>query len=99
MDLVTGATGFIGNVLVRKLVEKGKKVKAFTRSASDFSVLEGLPVERAVGDILDIRSLVDALKGADTVYHLAGRVSIMPGGNKLMNEINLKDMIAFLSSG
>jgi dihydroflavonol-4-reductase len=98
MDLVTGATGFIGNVLVRKLVEKGKKVRAFTRPASDFSVLEGLPVERAVGNILDIRSLVDAFKGADTVYHLAGRVSIMPGGNKLINEINLQGTLNVLKA-
>jgi dihydroflavonol-4-reductase len=90
MDLVTGATGFIGNVLVRKLVGRGIRVRAFTRPNSDFSFLEGLPVERAVGNIIDIKSLIRAFKGVDTVYHLAGRVSIMPGGNKLMNEINLQ---------
>ncbi len=47
-------------------------------------------MERAVGNIIDIKSLIRAFKGVDTVYHLAGRVSIMPGGNKLMNEINLQ---------
>ncbi len=91
MNLVTGATGFIGNVLVRKLVERGEKVRAFIRTTSDFSVLEGLPVDKAVGNILDIKSLVESFKGVETVYHLAAKISIMPGEEKQTREINLEE--------
>ncbi len=90
MDLVTGSTGFIGNVLIRKLLEKGQKVRAFLRPTSDLIALKDLPVERATGNILDQRSLAEAFQGIDTVYHLAAKISIMPGEDRLTREINLK---------
>ncbi|MBU4314485.1 MAG: SDR family oxidoreductase [Actinobacteria bacterium] len=42
MEIVTGATGCIGNVLVRELLWRGKEVRAFVRCTSDVSSLEGL---------------------------------------------------------
>ncbi len=90
MDLVTGSTGFIGNVLIRKLLEKGHEVRAFLRPTSDIIALKDLSVERVIGDILDQRSLTEAFQGIDTVYHLAAKISIMPGEDKLTREINLE---------
>ncbi|MCK5567197.1 MAG: SDR family oxidoreductase, partial [Actinomycetia bacterium] len=52
MDLVTGSTGFIGNVLIRKLLERGQKVRAFLRPTSDLIALKGLSVEKFTGNIL-----------------------------------------------
>jgi len=89
MEMVTGSAGFIGNVLVRELLARGRKVRALIRSASDNSSLEGLRVEKAVGDIHDIDSLIKAFRGIDTVYHLAGKISIMPGDRALIRRINL----------
>lgn len=90
MDLVTGSTGFIGNVLLRKLIDSGRKVRAFLRTSSDKTVLEGLPVERITGNILDPHSLTEAFRGVDTVYHLAAKISIMPGEDQILKKINLE---------
>jgi len=89
MEIVTGSTGFIGNVLVRELLRRGRKVRAFVRPTSDISSLEGLGIEKAVGDIHNTGSLIKAFRGADTVYHLAARISIMPGDRALIRNINL----------
>jgi dihydroflavonol-4-reductase len=90
MNLVTGATGHIGNVLVRKLLDKGEKVRALIWRGEDTSPLKGLDVEQAVGDVLDPASLESAMRGVDTVYHLAGIISIMPGSNPFVWRVNVE---------
>jgi dihydroflavonol-4-reductase len=90
MDMVTGAAGFIGNVLARELLARNRRVRTLVRPASDNSSLEGLDVERAAGDIRDIDSLVKAFRSIDIVYHLAGKISIMPGDYTLIRNINLE---------
>jgi dihydroflavonol-4-reductase len=90
MDLVTGATGHIGNVLVRKLLEKGKRVRALVWRGEDTSPLDGLDVEQVNGDVLDPVSLEQAFQGVDTVYHLAGIISIMPGHDPQVWKVNVE---------
>jgi len=89
MELVTGSAGYIGNVLVRELLKRGRKVKAFIRPTSDISSLEGLGADKVVGDIENVDSLIRAFKGVDAVYHLAGMISIMPGDWALIRRVNL----------
>jgi dihydroflavonol-4-reductase len=90
MILVTGATGHIGNVLVRKLAQGKEKVRAFFWHGEDTAPLAGLDVEPFPGDILDKRSVLKAMQGVDTVYHLAGVISIMPGPNPLVWRVNVE---------
>jgi len=90
MEVITGATGYIGNILTRELLDKGKKVRVLVRPTSDTSSLEGLEIEKVLGDILDKDSLMRAFKGADTVYHLAAIISIMPGDRALIRRVNLE---------
>jgi len=90
MEIVTGSTGFIGNALVRELLRRGKEVRALVRSTSDISSLEGLEIEKAVWDIHNTDSLMKAFRGADTVYHLAAMISIMPGDWALIRNTNLE---------
>ena len=91
MFVVTGATGLLGNVLVRTLVAEGKApVRALVRSTSDRSPLAGLDVEFVTGDILDRDSLVSAFAGADVVFHVAGIVSITRGGFRRLRETNVE---------
>ncbi len=90
MEIVTGATGCVGNVLVRELLDRGKRVRTLVRSTSDLSSLGGLEVEKIQGDILDKDSLIRAFRGADTVYHLAAIISIMPGDRKLIHNVNFE---------
>ncbi len=57
MWLVTGATGHIGNVLVRKLIERGEKVRALVLPYECRAPIEGLGIETVEGDVLDTDSL------------------------------------------
>lgn len=71
--LVTGATGFVGAALCRALCTEGLKVRAFHRNTSSLAPLLDLPVERAVGDILDPESLARAMTGVSWVFHTAAQ--------------------------
>jgi dihydroflavonol-4-reductase len=90
MILVTGATGHIGNVLVRKLLERGEKVRALIWGNEDTTPIKDLEVEQVVGDVLDPASLQPALENVDTIYHLAGVISIMPGSCPLVWQVNVE---------
>lgn len=90
MILVTGATGHIGNVLVRKLIEQGEKVRALIWRGEETTPLEKLDVETVEGDVLDPESLKLAFKGVEKVFHLAGIISIMPGQNPLVWRVNVE---------
>lgn len=90
MILVTGATGHIGNVLVRKLLERGRSVRALILPGEDTTPIRGLPVELATGDILDAASLGKAMKDVTEVYHLAGMISILPGPNPILHRVNVE---------
>jgi acetylornithine/succinyldiaminopimelate/putrescine aminotransferase/nucleoside-diphosphate-sugar epimerase len=73
--LITGATGFIGGHLAQRLVQDGHKVRCLARASSDTSLLEGLDVEIAVGDLTSARSLTRATKGCRYVFHCGALVS------------------------
>ncbi len=89
MNLVTGATGHIGNVLVRLLLERREKVRAMVMPGEDVTPLKELPVEVVEADVLDYQSLLTAFIGCDMVYHLAGIISIMPGKDRLLQAVNV----------
>jgi NADH dehydrogenase len=73
MILVTGGTGFIGQALIRTLVEAGHEVRTLVRpSPRSPNLPRGVPVEVAVSALNDERGLRAAMVGVDTVYHLAG---------------------------
>ena len=88
--VVTGATGHIGNVLVRELVEKGYEVTAFIREGESTRPLQNLPVNICYGDVRDKESLKIAFQGADWVFHLAGLIDIGSGNKKMMYEVNVQ---------
>lgn len=90
MIVVTGATGHIGNVLVRKLQARGEKVRAVLPPGEDSSPLAGLKVEIVPGDVRDRQSLVHAFQGAEAVFHLAGIISILPGEEELLYKVNVQ---------
>lgn len=69
--LVVGATGSLGGQVVNELLSRGKTVRALVRPTSDASRLESQGVEIARGDMLDVDSLVAAMKGADAVITTA----------------------------
>lgn len=72
--LLTGASGFIGYHLVRRLHREGCEVRCLLRSTSNTEFLDSFDIDFCYGDLDDILSLEKAVQGCDTVFHLAGRV-------------------------
>jgi nucleoside-diphosphate-sugar epimerase len=69
---VTGATGFVGGVLVRKLREQGYEAHASVRDPNKAKDLEALGVKLFKGDITAKESMREAMRGVDGVFHVAG---------------------------
>ena len=71
--LVTGGTGFIGSHLVEALLAQGHEVRCLVRNTRRPGWIAGLPSVRiAPGDLDEPRSLREAVRGVDQVYHLGG---------------------------
>jgi dihydroflavonol-4-reductase len=84
---VTGASGHIGNNLVRELLAEGKKVRALLHV--NRSNIESLGAEIIPGDICHPESLHRAFEGADVVYHLAARISLASNDYPVLEPINV----------
>ena len=61
--LVTGATGFVGAAVVRRLLARGTAVRVLAREASDRRNIAGLEVETVAGDLRDRASLEQPARG------------------------------------
>ena len=72
--LVTGATGFIGQVVVRTLLGRGKKIRCFVRDAQRTEALFS-DVEIVTGDMKNKASIENAVSGVSAVVHLAAFTS------------------------
>ena len=68
--LVTGATGFIGGRLARRLLGDGARVRCLVRDRGRARDLSELGAELHEGDVLDPRSLAGAGEGVDVAYYL-----------------------------
>ncbi|WP_433124975.1 NAD-dependent epimerase/dehydratase family protein [Micromonospora sp. CA-240977] len=98
--LVTGATGFIGARLVRRLADLGCAPVAMVRPTSDRTVLAGIPGLRfAVADLDTGAGVPAAVAGVDTVVHLAGRVKARrPGAFRRGNTESTGRLVAAVAA-
>lgn len=83
--LVTGATGTIGPVLVRALLQSGYAVRALIRPSEPASVLPG-SVALFSGDITDPVAVRQAVAGCDVIFHLAAKLHINDPAPSLREE-------------
>ena len=89
--LITGGTGFIGIPLVKKLHEKGHKLKLLVRESSDISPFQNFEnIEYVYGDVRDINSLNDAVDNIEIIYHLAAYTGIWARKKSIYYDINVK---------
>lgn len=90
---VTGGTGFLGAYILKNLVEKNFRVRALRRSSKlPFYIPSEVfdKVEWVEGDILDVVSLDEAMKGVDSVIHSAAIVSFNRKNRKEMYKVNVE---------
>src|SRR4051794_12142348 len=78
MELVTGATGYIGGRLMRRLIADGREVRVLARNPAS---LAGQPVEVVQGDIIKGDGLAEALEGCETAYYLVHSMDNAAGPN------------------
>ena len=93
MILVTGGTGFLGAYIIKNLIEKGHSVRAIRRSSAlPFFIPPDIfrKVEWVTGDVLDMVSLDDAMKGIQTIIHSAAIVSFTRDMRSLMYQVNVE---------
>jgi uncharacterized protein YbjT (DUF2867 family) len=80
MLLLTGATGLVGSALLRRLVAEGASVRCLVRDPRRLGV-QRVRVQIALGDLADPPSFRNALRGVDTVVHLAATIRDQPRGS------------------
>lgn len=86
---VTGATGFIGGRLARKLVEMGHQVVTIARTPEKAGDLVALGVEVHKGDLTDKESMRAPMTGADGVYHVAAWYKLGERDTSMAQAINV----------
>jgi dihydroflavonol-4-reductase len=87
--LITGTTGCVGSNLIRVLLKDNVEAIAFHRKNSNSLNLDGLAIEHRYGDVRDKDSLIQAIRGCDTVFHTAAIVSFWKGKREEQFEINV----------
>ena len=71
MILLTGATGFLGEFVLKELVAKGYDVTCFVRKTSNIDNIKKLNVKYVYGELDDYKSICEALKGKDALINIA----------------------------
>jgi dihydroflavonol-4-reductase len=97
MILVTGGTGLVGSQLLFDLAKGGDTVRALKRNSGNMDLVNRMfrgredllqQIQWVEGDVTDLFSLVDAMKGVKQVYHCAALVSFLHADFKRMLKIN-----------
>jgi dihydroflavonol-4-reductase len=87
--LVTGATGFVGAAVVRKLLAAGHQVRAIVRAQSDRRNVLDLPIELVSGSLEDEASLIRAVRGCKGLFHVAADYRLWVPNPKSMYQTNV----------
>src|SRR3954454_8563319 len=93
---VTGATGFIGSAVVRKLLAQSRSVRCLIEPGANTANLEGLPVERITCDVTDSGTMKKALDGCDTLFHLAAIYKTWLPDEEVIYRVNVEGTVSTL---
>lgn len=97
---VSGASGFIGSAVVRRLLKEGRRVRALVEPGANLVNLDGLEsigeIERVTVDVCDQEGMTRALEGADAFYHLAAIYKIWAPDPRSLFRVNVEGTTASL---
>ena len=98
--LVTGGAGYIGSVLVNKLIEQGHKVSVIDDLSNGFRENIDKRAKFTEGSILDKGNLNQALEGVEVVYHLAAKIRVEEGEAKpeLYKKVNIEGTLDLIKA-
>src|SRR5688572_21117546 len=74
MALVTGGGGFLGGAIVRRLLERGDRVRSFSRN--EYPALRALGVDCYRGDLADRQAVAGVVAGCAVVFHVAAKAGV-----------------------
>lgn len=94
--LVTGATGFVGSAVLRRLASAGGEVRVLARPSSDRRNLEGVDCEVVEGDLSDPGSLRPAVAGCEALYHVAADYRLWVPNPESLHRVNVEGTVALL---
>ncbi|MEJ2600684.1 MAG: NAD-dependent epimerase/dehydratase family protein [Anaerolineales bacterium] len=86
---ITGGSGFVGGRIVEKLMQRGYQVSALARSPKDIVDFQTRGVSPVPGDITNMESMRNAMRGSDVVFHLAGWYHYGDRNQSLAEKINV----------
>jgi dihydroflavonol-4-reductase len=97
--LITGATGFLGPYLVRRLASDGNECRCLVRSGSDTTKLEAYGAETVVGDITRPETLIRLADDVDCLLHMAtlGHMNNFTVTEQMFEQINVKGTINIMT--
>ncbi|MFA6448269.1 MAG: NAD-dependent epimerase/dehydratase family protein [bacterium] len=87
--LVTGADGLLGSNLVRELLAKDYEIRVFLHPASRSTTLDGLPVEKMSGDLTAAADVEAAVKGCESIFHVAASTAMWPPRDPKITAVNV----------
>ena len=87
---ITGATGYIGNNLAKRLAAEGHIVHALNRSAHKSDLLDHKNIQLFKGDITDFESVKNGMQGCEQVYHLAAYARVWAKDPSIYYTLNVK---------
>ncbi|CCH55048.1 hopanoid-associated sugar epimerase [Fibrisoma limi BUZ 3] len=96
--LLTGANGFLGGHLCRKLLQRGYAVRAFVRPGGSKRVLNGLPLDIWEGDLCDAHNVRGATYGCDYVIHAGAAAQVNPARSRTVVNVNVGGTAAVLAA-
>ena len=87
---VTGADGLLGSNLVRELLNRGHDVVAFVQPGRQQKTLEGLPITKSYGNLLNGEEVTKASERCDAIIHCAALTSVWPARSEIVNKVNIE---------
>ena len=96
--LVTGATGFVGSAVARKLLDAGETVRVMARAESNRRNIEDLDVQICIGDLTQAETLAPAVEGCSAVFHVAADYRLWTRHPEEMMQTNIEGSKALIEA-
>jgi len=96
--LVTGATGFVGSAVARKLLAAGETVRVMARAGSNRRNIDDLDVELCIGDLTQPETLAPAVAGCSAVFHVAADYRLWTRHPEEMMQTNIEGSKALIEA-